>query len=511
MTGDSSFNLFDYFLGEQRLAATGGRTALKFRGADISYNRLCSLVSDFAQKLNAHGVSQGDRVALLLYDSPEWVACFLAAVSSGAIAVPINTYLPAQDVQFILRDSGAKLVIAEDALTSKIGSDGPAVIPVVDSARPSLVVGETHASHDRAMTTSDSPAFLLYTSGSTGTPKGVLHSHGAIPHTVETYSKTVLRLTERDLTYSASRLFFAYGLGNGLSFPLAAGAAALLDTERPTPPYLARLLAEQRPTVFFGVPAVFRGLLELNASGAQVDASMLRLCVSAGEALPAAVFEDWRQQFGQAILDGIGSTEMLHIFMSNREGDARPGSSGRVIPGYEARLLDENGNELTGHQTGNLWIRGASATQGYWNRSELTEQTIRDGWVRTGDVYTRDADGYYYHVGRSDDCFKVQGLWVSPIEVEAALLSHPAIVEAAVVEGRDTSGLATARAFVVIRGGSESETLEGELLAHVASQLPRFKVPSRIDFIAELPRTVTGKVQRFKLKPARPPAGGAGT
>ncbi|HEU4391606.1 MAG TPA: benzoate-CoA ligase family protein [Blastocatellia bacterium] len=501
-TTTSPFNLAEYFVGDDCLARIGEQTAIEFRGREVSYNGLRSQVEYWARRLDDRGVENGDRVALLLYDSPHLIASFLGAGYLGAVAVPINTFLAPEDIAFIIADSGAKLVLAERVLADKLAAEQTApstAIIVVDDdydAKPSNGV-------PLAATTKASPAFLLYTSGSTGTPKGVLHLHGSMRATVETYAQAILRLTESDRVFSASRLFFAYGLGNSLSFPLAAGATVILEAERPSPSHVARILANNRPTVFFGVPALYRALLDLKAKGETFDASSVRMWVSAGEALPAAIFNEWLREVEQPILDGIGSTEMLHIFISNTPDDARAGSSGRPVPGYSVKLTDDAGNELSGEATGNLWVRGDSATAGYWGRPDLTADTIRDGWVRTGDVYTRDAGGYYSHVGRSDDCFKVQGLWVSPIEVESALLSHPSVMEAAVVEATDASGLATAHAFAVIRPGSDRPALAAELREHVASQLPRFKVPSQFEFIDSLPRTSTGKIQRYKLRRPR--------
>jgi benzoate-CoA ligase len=501
------FNLFDCLLDDERLSVIGSKTAIDFRGGRITYKELRREVDFWAEQFTGAGVSEGDRVALLLFDSPEFVACFLAAAAVGAISVPVNTFLTAEEVMFIIKDSGTRLVVAEDELEWKVDLGEPSL-----SGTCSLLVVDTLARHylepkdDVAprshlpATTKQTPAFLLYTSGSTGAPKGVLHLHGSIPYTIATYGESVLRLTESDRVYSASRLFFAYGLGNSLSFPLGAGATAILSTERPAPENLARLFEEQLPTVLFGVPAVYRALLDWHAQGNRLDTSSLRLCVSAGEALPASIFDEWRQTFGAEILDGIGSTEMLHIFISNRTGEARAGSSGKVVEGYEARLLDEAGNEARSDDLGNLWVRGQSATAGYWNRAELTRDTIHDGWVKTGDVYRRDDEGYFYHIGRSDDCFKVRGLWVSPIEVESVLLSHEAVQEVAVVPAVDASGLATVRACVVIRANREGEALREELRIFAGSRLPQHKVPSQIEFLSELPRTSTGKVQRYKLR-----------
>jgi benzoate-CoA ligase family protein len=496
------FNLFDYFLGDDPLARFGRNTAIEFRGSRITYAELRVEVHYWTSQLTAGGLAPEDRVALLLYDSPEFIAAFLAIVSAGAIAVPINTFLSAEDVGFIVADSGASTMIAEQELESKISQISGCRVVFVDSVKRSYLEPKESRSEGYALpaTTADSPAFLLYTSGSTGTPKGVLHRHGAIPATVETYGRTVLGLSASDRVYSASRLFFAYGLGNSLSFPLAAGASVILDAGRPTADRVAQIFEEQSPTVFFGVPALYGSLLEFNSQRQPIVTSSLRSCISAGEALPAKVFEDWKRALGFSILDGIGSTEMLHIFISNHRGAERAGSSGTAVQDYEARLLNQDGNELAGEATGDLWIRGESATVGYWNRPDLSGEVIRDGWVRTGDIYRRDEQNYYYHVGRADDCFKVKGLWVSPVEVEGALLAHDSVLEAAVVPGVDEGGLATPRAFVVIRKDGARVDVERDLVMHLAGRLAKYKLPSKIVFVDELPRTATGKIQRFKLR-----------
>jgi benzoate-CoA ligase family protein len=500
----SQFNLADYLVSEGRLNQIGHRTAIEFRDSRISYNELRTVVDHWAHQLSNCGVNEGDGVALLLYDSPEFIACFLAVVSIGAVCVPINTFLPAQDVAFILADSGARLLIVESDLADNVSlssdPDNQCVLVKVDTATRSRSGCGQAGQPTRIATTKETPAFLLYTSGSTGTPKGVLHLHGSIPFTVESYAASVLRLTSGDRVFSSSRMFFAYGLGNSLSFPLAAGATVLLEAERMSTERLARFIEDRRPTVFFGVPAVYLSLLELRSSGGRVDLSSVRLCVSAGEALPGKIFEDWQREFGLAILDGIGSTEMLHIFISNREGVPRAGSSGIVVEGYDARLVEDAGAEVGVNELGNLWMRGGSATAGYWNLPDLTEQTIKDGWVRTGDIYRRDDERFFYHIGRSDDCFKVSGLWVSPIEVESVLISHGSVLEAAVVSAHDENGLATARAYVVIRQSERGEELKEEIRRYTGSRLPKYKVPSRIEFIDEMPRTSTGKIQRYKLR-----------
>ncbi|HKP11575.1 MAG TPA: benzoate-CoA ligase family protein [Blastocatellia bacterium] len=505
MSDADSFNLCEYFLSPSRLATLGKDPAIIYRGESLTYADLRRLVDVWAARLVRGGIGEGDRVALALYDSPIFVAAFLACASVGAISVPVNTSIPAEDVRFIVRDSGARLVICESELRERLASleptaEGSPALTFVDARRWSRdEIGEGDGPTACAPTSSDAPAFMLYTSGSTGTPKGALHRHAAPRDTALTYGASVLRLTPADRVYSSSRLFFAYGLGNSLTFPLAAGAAVILDCERPTPERIAQVFAGRAPTAFFGVPAVYRALLDYD-EGAPLDTSSLRLCVSAGESLPGQIFEDWRERFGLEILDGIGSTEMLHIFISNRPGDARAGSSGRVVEGYGARLLDDAGVAVGADAPGNLWVKGASGFAGYWNRADLTAATIQEGWVKTGDVYLRDGEGFYYHVGRSDDCFKVSGLWVSPVEVENVLVTHPAVVEAAVVAATGADGLATARAFVVIRPEEDAGQVSAELIAFSRARLPRYKAPSQVVVVESLPRTVTGKVQRFKLR-----------
>jgi benzoate-CoA ligase family protein len=496
----SRFNLCDYFFGPDRLSRIGDNTAIEYCGERITYNVLAGMVFYYSNQLKDMGITEGDRIALLLYDSPLFISYFLASASIGAISVPVNTALSPDDVKFIIKDSGARLVVYEEELRDKLHSiEATTSLIGVNKKDRSGRSAETGNAQSLSDTGLESPAFMLYTSGSTGTPKGALHRHRAIPFTVQSYAANVLRLTERDRIYSSSRLFFAYGLGNNLSFPLAAGACVLLDSERPNAERIARIFEQQKPTLFFGVPAVYRALLEFHANNG-LDVSSLRLCVSAGEALPARIFEDWQREFGLAILDGIGSTEMLHIFISNKEGEARAGSSGKLVAGYEARLIDDRGDEVSANEPGNLWVKGGSSTTEYWNRPELTAATIQEGWVKTGDIYRRDEDGFFYHVGRSDDCFKVRGLWVSPIEVESALLAHEAVQEAAVVSAVDGDGLATVRAFVVIRQEGDGEKLKEELRNFAGSRLARYKVPSEIELIDEMPRTSTGKIQRYKLR-----------
>jgi benzoate-CoA ligase len=344
----------------------------------------------------------------------------------------------------------------------------------------------------------DMDAFILYTSGSTGEPKGAVHRQADIFYTNETFCAQVLRLQDGDRLFSSSRLPFAYGLGNSFTFPLLNGLTTVLCGEKPTPEVVSRVFTEYRPTIFFGVPVVYSMLLEHHRSGRKLDTSGLRLCVSAGEALPAPLGEDWQKTFGVEVLDGIGSTEMLHMFISNHAGEVRYGSSGKLLSGYEASLIDQEGGATPNGEAGNLWICGGSAATRYWQRPETTAETFVDGWVRTGDLYRRDVEGFWWHMGRSDDCFKSSGQWVSPIEVESVLLRHEAVRSAAVVEGFDEHGLSCVCAFVVI--DHEADDVASSLRTLCEAALPRFKQPRRYFFVLELPYTATGKVQRFKLR-----------
>jgi benzoate-CoA ligase len=345
------------------------------------------------------------------------------------------------------------------------------------------------------------PAFILYTSGSTGEPKGAVHRQTDIFYTNRTFCREVLQVTKDDRLFSSSRLPFAYGLGNSFTFPLLNGATTILCSEKPTPEIIADVFKNARPTIFFAVPVVYNLLLEHHRSGRQLDCSSLRLCVSAGEALPAHLGEEWEREFGVQLLDGIGSTEMLHMFMSNHENDVRYGSSGRMLEGYEARLLDENGDPAAEGVEGNLWIKGESAALYYWERPEESARTFVDGWVRTGDLYRRDSDGYWFHMGRSDDCFKSSGQWVSPVEVEGVLLRHADVSRAAVVEDFDEHHLPCACAFVVTQDvKSDPLLVEKGLRELAAASLPRFKQPRKYMFVNDLPYTATGKIQRFKLR-----------
>jgi len=514
-------NLFDQLFSADRTS----RRAVLFEGREITYADLRDETVRTAEVLRSLGIQPGDRVALMLCDSPEFIASFVAVISSGAIAVPINLALRAEEQLFILNDCGARAAIVEAQIASGMfqNSAPPAGLrhlvcvsrtcatkPVIHQInfekaerltpdRSQASGGEAALPNGRA-SDPDADAFILYTSGSTGEPKGAVHSQGDIFYTNETYCREVLRLRAGDRLFSSSRLPFAYGLGNAFSFPLLNGVSTILCREKPTPDVISRIFSSARPTIFFGVPVVYRMLLEHHRQVAPLDPSSLRVCVSAGEALPAQLGAEWQQTFGVEVLDGIGSTEMLHMFISNHQGEVRYGSSGKLLNGYEAKLIDHEGAATKAGEVGNLWIRGDSAAARYWQRPETSAETFVAGWTRTGDLYRCDADGFWWHMGRSDDCFKPTGQWVSPIEVEGVLLRHESTRAAAVVEGFDQDGLSCVCAFVVLAEGDHPQRTEAGLRQLCETTLPRFKQPRRYLFVSDLPYTATGKVQRFKLR-----------
>jgi benzoate-CoA ligase len=497
---DAPFNAGDELL--IRVAARGPTRVLRCGGRDVSGTDLETSALALQAALAARGLEPGDRVLLLLRDTPAFHAAFLGALRGGFVPAPISTLHTPKDVAFIARDCGARAAIVDAELPAP--QRDPALFPAAARivARGGALELPPARELPAAPTRAGDDAFFLYTSGTTGEPKGVLHRHVDPLVTADAYARQVLGLSARDRVLSAAKLFFAYGLGNALTFPLYLGAETVLWPERATPEAMFRLLADEEPTVFFGVPTLYAAMLahpELPRSLRRI-----RLCVSAGEALPAPIYERWRERFGVEILDGIGSTEMLHIFVSNRAGEARPGSSGKPVPGYEVRIADDAGNDVPDGEVGMLLVRGDSAARRYHQRPEQTAAAMFEpGWLRTGDSYRRDADGYYWHVGRSDDLMKVSGQWVSPVEVEATLAAHPAVVEAAVVAQTNEHGLVSPRAVVVARPGvAVGDELASELRAFVKARLAPHKYPRTVEFVDSLPKTATGKIQRFLLRKA---------
>jgi benzoate-CoA ligase family protein len=470
-----------------------------------------------AARVRALGVLPEQRVLLCLQDTCDFPAIFFGAIRAGAVPVPVNTLLTTADYGFLLSDSRARVLFVSDALHAKLApaiaaQKSPPLVVVVRSSR--AADGGDDGGHPRLDTlldleplaeafdsTADDVGFWLYSSGSTGTPKGAIHLQSHLARSAELYGRGVLGMREDDVVFSAAKLFFAYGLGNAMTFPLHAGATSVLMAERPTPASVMRVLRERQPTIFGGVPTLFAAILATHGLSIEDGSPKLRVSISAGEALPKHVGERWRARFGTDILDGIGSTEMLHIFLSNRHGDVRYGTSGKAVPGYDLKLTGDDGEPVPDGEEGSLWVRGPTACVAYWNQRERSLATFHGAWTKTGDRYVRDADGYYTYAGRSDDMLKVGGIWVSPFEVESALASHDAVLEAAVVGHADAEGLVKPRAFVVLKpGGAPSDALAQELKDFVKSKLALYKYPRWIEFTSELPKTSTGKIQRYKLR-----------
>ncbi len=480
----------------------------------LTYGELDERVRRMAAALLALGLRREERVLLLMHDNVDWPVAFLGALYAGVVPVAVNTLLAADDYAYILAHCRAQGALVSQALVpmlQKAMQQAPHELGFIAVSRPDATLAkDAEALRDllaanaplrqAAATGAEDIAFWLYSSGSTGRPKGTLHTHANPYWTAELYGKRVLGVTERDLCFSAAKLFFAYGLGNALSFPLSVGACVLLMAERPTPDAVFKRWTSHRPTMFFGAPTGYAGMLaspNLPAKGAVA----LRLCSSAGEALPRDIGERFTAHYGCEVIDGIGSTEMLHIFLSNRPGQVSYGTTGVPVKGYEVELRGEDGRPVADGEIGDLYIRGPSAALMYWANRAKSCETFQGGWTKSGDKYRRDADGNYVYAGRSDDMLKVSGQYVSPFEVEATLVKHPAVLEAAVIGTPDENGLTRSKAFVVLKTGhAPSAGLEAELKAFVKGQLAPYKYPRLIEFIAELPKTATGKIQRFKLR-----------
>lgn len=509
------FNIAEYFL-DRPAREHRQRIAIAGIGRAFPYGELAELANRAGNALLTAGIGRGDRVLIVLPDSAEFIAAFFGAAKIGAVAVPVNSMARASDYAHYLSDCGARIAVVHSSILGEflpasgetpqtqivIVGDEYADTGGVRCLKWSEWTGKASSRLAAAATSPLDTAFFLYTSGSGGQPKGAVHRHKDMLATSRGFAQGVLGLRADDVTFSVSKLFFAYGLGNGMYFPFSAGAATLLNPERTRVETVAEIVARHKPTAFFSVPTFYAALLREAESGRQMDFSSVRLAVSAGEALPGEIFERFRAKFGLEILDGIGSTEMLHMFLSSRQGQARPGSCGCPVPGYEAKIVDDSGEPVKTGEIGNLWVKGESAFAGYWQKAELTAQTKRaDDWVVTGDKFTCDADGYFHYCGRTDDMMKVSGMWVSPGEVENALLSHPQVAEGAVVGVATAEGLTHAVAYVVLRGGAgESPDLAQEIREHVKARLVAYKCPREVRFCAELPKTATGKIQRFKLR-----------
>ena len=497
-------NAADYFIDRHKRVGRGQRIAFIDDRRRVSYRELRDEAARFAGGLGRAGIRREARIALIMLDCIEFPVAFWGALRAGVVPVPVNTMLPVEVVSYILQDCRAEAVVISASLYPEFGT----MVERLVGAERVIVVGErgfdgfiagTGVIDEPVAVSADEIGFFLYSSGSTSAPKGVRHRHGSLRATAETFGAQVLGIAPEDVVFSAAKLFFAYGLGNAMSFPMSVGACAVLSAARATPSHVVSVLGERRATIFCGVPTLFAAMVHAGvAPGAGSD--RLRICTSAGEALPAHIGASWRAATGVDIIDGVGSTEMLHIFLSNRPGQVRYGASGVAVPGYALRLVDEAGADISGVGMGELWVRGPSMAESYWNQTAKSRATFIGEWMVTGDKYTRDADGVLTYCGRSDDLFKVSGIWVSPFEVEAALSAHPSVLEAAVIGAEDADGLIKPRAFVVLAEDAGREGLIGLLQEHVKQAIGAWKYPRWIEIVEALPKTATGKIQRFKLR-----------
>ncbi|WP_316181246.1 MULTISPECIES: benzoate-CoA ligase family protein [unclassified Bradyrhizobium] len=505
-----SYNAVSWLLDRNVEAGRGDKLAYTDTVSELTYRGLQQQTCRVANMLRRLGVRREERVAMIMLDTVDFPAVFLGAMRAGVVPVPLNTLLTSEQYAYVLADCRARVLFVSEALYPVV-KDIVGRMPDLDCV---VVSGANAFGHkllteelaresdefDTVATHEDEPAFWLYSSGSTGMPKGVRHLHGNLAATAETYASQVLGIRESDVCLSAAKLFFAYGLGNALTFPLSVGATTILNSERPTPALMFKLLNRYNPTIFYGVPTLFAAMLHDESLRHEKAGSALRICTSAGEALPESVGNAWKARFGVDILDGVGSTELLHIFLSNAPGDIKYGSSGRPVPGYQVRLVNEAGQDVPDGEVGEMLVHAPSAGEGYWNQRHKTRSTFEGYWTRTGDKYVRDADGRYTFCGRSDDMFKVSGIWVSPFEVESALITHPSVLEAAVVPEADPEGLLKPKAYVVLRPSVDRSTLHEALKEHVKQKIGPWKYPRWIEVVDSLPKTATGKIQRFKLR-----------
>jgi len=478
-------------------AGRGDKVAIHSAGGDVTYRELFELSCGAARTLAELGVRREERVVIVAFDSPGWVAAFLGAIRMGAVPVPVNPLLQrSEDYDHYIEDSLARVVVVDGATEEKLKPAADRAVHKPHLLRAGQIAVEDEV--DPAPTRRDDMAFWLYSSGSTGKPKAVVHLQHDIAYTCVTYGEQVLGITESDTTFSTTGLFHAYGFGNNLTLPYWVGATTVLHSGRHTPATVLETIEKRRPTLFFSAPTLYNAILNFDTTHDR-DLSSIRHCVAAAEALPAEVWRRWKDAYGLTILDGVGSTEMLHIYCSNRLDDVRPGSSGKPVPGYELKILDDEGKQVAAGEAGDLYVKGDSALALYWAQHERSKRSILGDWFFTGDRYRVDADGFYWYEGRSDDMIKVSGLWASPIEIEAILLEHPVVDESAVV-GIEVEGFTRIKAFVIAKGGAGGDALAAELQEHCKSRLQRYQYPHIIEFVSELPKTVTGKIQRYKLR-----------
>lgn len=502
------YNAATTFVDENIAQGRDGKVAIYYQDQRFTYRDVYEKVNQTGNALRNLGLEIEQRVLLVLPDCPEFAFSFFGAIKIGAVPIPTNPWMKSKDYEYLLQDSRARILLVHESSLSEVE-------PIWDQSRylkHVIVVGKPRGKSvaydfliskvattlEPERTSKDDVVMWNYTSGSTGSPKGAVHLQHDMITITDLFVKPVLGMREDDICFSASKLFFSYGLGNSLYFPFRFGAATVLWPERPDPEKILQVIEKYRPTFFFSVPTLYARLLRVEKD---YDLSSLRICLSSGEPLPPALFQQWKQKYGIELLDVVGSTEATHDFLANRPGRAKPGSSGEVTPAFEAKIVDEDGREVPIGQVGNLLVKGDANAPYYWNKHEQTRRTMLGEWLKTGDTYYRDEEGYYWYCGRSDDMLKVGGLWVSPIEIENALSEHPSVLEAAVVGQADHDGLTKPKAYVLLKSEYRpSDQLKDELQSLVKSKLAPYKYPRWIDFVEELPKTVTGKIQRFRLR-----------
>jgi benzoate-CoA ligase len=506
------YNITTRLIDEKVDKGLANKVAIYYKDEVYTYRQLQQMINRVGNALSILGVHMEQRVMLVMYDSPEMVASFFGAIKIGAVPIPINYMYTADDYRLLLNNSRATTLIIDADFVETAESWKERFLYLENT----IVVGKKTRSYhisfhdivDRASdqlgvayTTIDDTAFWNYTSGSTGVPKAAVHLQHDVFHCIDSYAGQILNINERDILLSASKMFFAYGLGNSAFYPFGRNASVVLVPDRPQPEVMFQAISRYRPTIYFGVPTLYASMLQVKDAEKKFNLSSLRCCISAGEALPREIFHRWKDRFDLEILDGIGSTELLHIFISNRPGEARAGSSGKLVPGFSARIVDDSGHDLPDGEVGTLWVKGESTAAFYYRHHEKTQKSMLGEWFNTGDKYYRDSEGFYYYCGRGDDMLKVGGIWVSPIEIEDTIISHPAVLEAAVVGKPDESQLIKPKAFVVLKQGFKpSQQLAAEIQAYVKSTIAPYKYPRWVEFVQELPKTATGKIQRHKLR-----------